>query len=112
MLLGNLLLVAELIGVGFAAHSVGVWAEGVNYLADAVGIGVSLVAIKLASRPSTLRRPHGYPRASGYAALVNAVWLLTLSILVAGEAIDRLVAGVQEIYGLPVLVVSVRSPPS
>lgn len=96
----NLALVAGLVVVGVTAHSVGVWAEGADYLADAAAIAVSLLAIRLA------RRPGGAPRATRYAAAVNAGWLLLLSVLVAAGGIDRLVRGVREVHGLPVLIVS------
>jgi cobalt-zinc-cadmium efflux system protein len=102
----NLILVGVLIAVGLAAHSLGVLAEGADYIGDAGGIGVALLAIWLSERPSTAARPHGYPRATAYAALINAGWLLVLTTLVAGGAVDRLVAGAQEVRGLPVLVVS------
>jgi cobalt-zinc-cadmium efflux system protein len=105
VLVANLVLVAGLVVVGTTAHSVGVWAEGADYLADAAAIGVSLLAIHL-SRRSSDRRPGGFPRATRYAAAVNAGWLLALSLLVAAGAIDRLVRGVREVHGLPVLVVS------
>jgi cobalt-zinc-cadmium efflux system protein len=106
VLIANLALVGALIGVGIAAHSLGVWAEGADYLADAAAVGVSILAIHLARRPPTPRRPHGYPRATRYAALVNAGWLMVLSVLIAGSAIDRLAGGVHRVHGLPVLIVS------
>lgn len=106
MLSANLALVAGLVLVGLTAHSVAVWAEGVDYLADAAAIGVSLFAMHLGRRPPSARRPGGFPRATRYAALVNAGWLLLLSLLVAGGAADRLVGGVRDVHGLPVLVVS------
>lgn len=106
VLASNLALVGALIGVGITAHSVGVYAEGADDLADAAAIGVSLFAIHLAARPPTPRRPQRYPRATRYAALVNAGWLLVLYLLVAAGAIDRLVTGVGEVHGLPVLIVS------
>ena len=106
VLVANLGLVGALLGVGITAHSLGVWAEGVDYLADAAAIGVSLFAINLAGRPPTPSRPAGYPRATRYAAAVNAGWLLALSLLVAGGAIDRLAVGARQVRGLPVLVVS------
>ena len=101
VLVANLALVAVLVAIGVSAHSVGVWAEGVDYLADAAAIGVSLLAIRLASGSAGR-----YSKATRYAALVNAGWLLLLSFLVAAGAADRLVAGVREVHGLPVLVVS------
>jgi cation diffusion facilitator family transporter len=106
VLAANLALVGALLVIGFTAHSLGVWAEGADYLADAAAIGASLLAIRLARRPPTARRPEGYRNATRYAAAVNAGWLLVLSLLVAGGAVVRLVRGVHEVHGLPVLIVS------
>lgn len=101
MVLGaNLALVGALIVVGVKAHSLAVWAEGADYLADAAAIGVSLAAIRLD------RRPGGRGRATRYAAGVNAAWLLGLSLLVAAGAADRLLAGTRQVHGLAVLVTS------
>jgi cobalt-zinc-cadmium efflux system protein len=80
----NLALVAALVGVGIAANSLGVFAAGADYLADAAAIGVSLLAIYLS----------------------NAGWLLVLSCLVAAAAAYRLLIGDHHVDGLPVLVVS------
>jgi len=102
----NLLLVAALLVVGVVSHSLGVFAEGVDYLADAAAIGVSLLALHLSHRPPTIRRPGGYPRAGAVAALVNAGWLLVLTVLVIAGAVDRLVTGTPPVRGLPVLLVS------
>lgn len=106
VLVANLALVGALLVIGFTAHSLGVWAEGADYLADAAAIGVSLLAIRLARRPPTDRRPQGYRNATRYAAGLNAGWLLVLSLLVAAGAVVRLVRGVHEVQGLPVLVIS------
>jgi cobalt-zinc-cadmium efflux system protein len=104
VLVANLALVGALIGVGLAAHSLGVWAEGADYLADAAAIGVALAALRLQAPTTT--RPQGRPDATRYAALVNAGWLLALSLLVAAGAVDRLATGTRQVRGLPVLVVS------
>jgi cobalt-zinc-cadmium efflux system protein len=102
----NLTLVASLITVGVAAHSLAVLAEGGDYLLDAAGVAVALVAIRLAARPASRARPEGYPNATSLAALVNAGWLLVLELLVASAAVDRLITGTPQVDGLPVLVVS------
>jgi cobalt-zinc-cadmium efflux system protein len=106
VLLLNLALVTGLVVVGLAAHSLAVLAAGGDYLADAAAIGVSLLAIWLASRPPTAARPQGRPRATTIAALVNAGWLLILNIGIIAASIQRLTAGVHRVNGLPVLVVS------
>jgi cobalt-zinc-cadmium efflux system protein len=102
----NLALVTALVMVGIAAHSLGVFAEGADYIGDAAAIGVTLFALRLAARPPSPRRPHGHPKASAWAALVNAAWLLLLTLLVAASAIDRLATGVHPVHGLAVLIVS------
>lgn len=106
MLTLNLALIAVLLAVGLTAHSLGVLAEGADYLADAAGIVVTLLAVRLADRPATARRPQGYPHATNVAALINAGWLLVLSAFVASEATYRLATGTAAVHGLPVLVVS------
>jgi cobalt-zinc-cadmium efflux system protein len=106
VLLLNLALVAGLVAAGISAHSVGVLAAGGDYFADAAAIGISLLAIGLARRPPTRRRPGGYPRATAYAALVNVSLLLAVVAAVAAGAIVRLVTGPGHVRGLPVLVAS------
>ncbi len=102
----NLALVAALVIAGIGAHSLGVLAEGGDYLLDAGGVGVALIALVLSRRPATARRPSGYPNATNIAALVNAGWLLLLEVVVAAAAVIRLASGTPEVHGLPVLVVS------
>ena len=73
VLLLNLSLITALVIVGLAAHSLAVLAAGAADLADAGAIGVSLLAVWLASsRPPSRARPHGYPNATDIAALQNA----------------------------------------
>jgi cobalt-zinc-cadmium efflux system protein len=100
VLLLNLGLVTALAVVGVAAHSLAVFATGADYLADAAAIGVSLLAIWVASQP------RGHPKATTVAALVNAVWLLVLNIAIIAAAIWHLAAGAHRVDGLPVLIVS------
>jgi cobalt-zinc-cadmium efflux system protein len=102
----NLALVVGLVVVGVMAHSIAVLAEGGDYLLDAAGVAVALLAIWLAARPATRTRPDGYPNATNVAALINAGWLLILEVLVAGAALDRLVTHRVPVDGLPVLVMS------
>jgi len=102
----NLGLVVGLVAVGVTARSIAVLAEGGDYLLDAAGVAVALLAIWLAARPPTHTRPGGYPNATSVAALINAGWLLILEVLVAVAALDRLVTHTVPVDGLPVLVMS------
>jgi cobalt-zinc-cadmium efflux system protein len=102
----NLALVAALVAVGVTAHSLAVLAEGGDYLLDAAGVGVALLAIRLSARPASRARPEGPPKAPNVAALINAGWLLALEVIVAAAAVNRLITGPPQVDGLPVLVVS------
>ena len=101
VLLLSLGLVTALVVVGLAAHSLAVFAAGADYLATAVVIGASLVAVRLAARPLS------YQDATTVAALFSAGWLLVLNIGIAVVAIQRLAMGTPRVEGLPVLVVGV-----
>ncbi len=98
----NLGLVAALVAVGITAHSLAVLAEGSDYLLDAAGVAVALLAIRLSARPANPARPSP----TDIAALVNCGWLLTLEILVVAAAAERLISRTPEVHGLPVLIVS------
>lgn len=97
----NLAMVVSLLLVGLLAHSLGVLASGADYLGDALGTGLSLVALRLG------RRRHGHPRATSYAALANSSFLLLVTLAVVVEAIRRLSTGAPSIHGVPVVIVSV-----
>jgi cobalt-zinc-cadmium efflux system protein len=102
----NLALVAGLVAAGASAHSLAVLAEGGDYLLDAAGVAVALLAIRLSTRPASRARPNGHPDATSIAALVNLGWLLVLELLVASAATDRLLTHTSPVDGLPVLIVS------
>lgn len=97
----NLAMVLALLLVGLLAHSLGVLASGADYIGDALGTGLSLVALKLS------RHRHGSPRATSYAALANSSFLLFVTLGVTAEAIHRLSTGAPQIHGIPVVIVSV-----
>ena len=80
----NLGLVAALVVVGLAVHSLAVKAADADYLAAAAAIAVSLLAIFIASHP------RGHPKATTVAALVNGGWLLIVNIVIIAVAIQHL----------------------
>ena len=106
VLILNLALVAGLLVVGISANSLGVLAEGADYLADAAAIGVSLFAVRVSKLAPTPQRLQGCPMATTWAAGVNAGWLLVLSLAILAGAAGRLLTGTSEVHGLPVLIVS------
>ncbi len=102
----NLALVAALVTTGVTAHSLAVLAAGGDYLLDAAGVAVALLAIQLSARPASSGRRESGLNPSSVAALINGGWLLVLEVLVATAAVDRLITGTPQVDGLPVLIVS------
>jgi cobalt-zinc-cadmium efflux system protein len=97
----NLVMVAALLTVGLISHSLGVLASGADYLGDALGAGLALIAQRMR------RRSPGQSRPISLAALVNSGLLLAVTVLVGIGAVHRLASGTPSIHGLPVIVVSV-----
>jgi Co/Zn/Cd efflux system component len=77
----NLAMVIALLLVGLLAHSLGVLASGADYLGDALGTGLSLVALRMS------RHEHGHFGATSYASLANSSFLLLVTVSVAIEAV-------------------------
>jgi len=95
----NLLMIAWLLIAGLFAHSLSLIAEGGDFLADSVALALGLLAIHL-------RDHRGSEHATTWVALVNAAWLLALSLAVVLTAARRLLTRSPEVHGLPVLIVS------
>ncbi|MBV8788234.1 MAG: cation transporter [Mycobacterium sp.] len=98
----NVSLIAALILVGLAAHSVSVVAAAGDTAADSVALILGLIAVSVRDRSSHPRRWLAIPAV----ALINGGALLIVSVLIVVEALRRLVDGVPEVHGLPVLIVS------
>lgn len=104
----NLAMIAALVLVGVAAHSLGVVAAAGDFAADSVALILGLVAVVVRDHPS--RASTGRPsRATTVVALINGAALLTVTVLVLLEAVQRLRHGSPDVQGLPVLIVSVIS---
>lgn len=101
VLLANAAMVVALVVVGLLARSLGVLAAGGDYLGDAVGTGLILVALRMS------RDSHRHQRAPTYAALANASLLLVVTAAVIVEALRRLIGGAPHVEALPMIVVSV-----
>jgi Co/Zn/Cd efflux system component len=82
------------------SRSLGVLAAGGDYLGDAVGVALALLALRVSGdRPG--RGARTYP------ALANGVFLLAVTVIVIVTALRRLTGGAPHVEGVPVIVVSV-----
>ena len=92
--------------VGWWTNSLALLADAAHLFVDAVGVGLSLLAVWFAERPATAEKTYGYYRVEILAALVNGVVLCVLAIAILVEAWERLRVP-HEVSAGPVLVVAV-----
>ncbi|GAA2378245.1 cation diffusion facilitator family transporter [Streptomyces carpaticus] len=89
LLIALVLLVAELVGA-WLTGSLALLADAGHVATDAVGIGLALLAIHVANRPTSERRTFGLARVEILAALANCVLLLGVGGYILVEAVHRL----------------------
>ena len=105
---------AEFIG-GLLSGSLALLSDAAHNLSDVVAIVVALLARRLGRRPPTTRHTFGLKRVEVVAALVNAVTLIAVTVLIAREAVGRLLhpepvtQGIMLVLGLVALGVNVGS---
>ena len=90
---------------GVIANSLALLSDAAHMLTDAVAIGLSIVALRLAARPARGQMTFGLRRVEILAAQFNGATLLVLAILIVYEGIRRLVAP-PHVHGTTVLVVA------
>ncbi len=93
------------VAVGVIASSLALLSDAAHMLTDAVALGMSLGAARLASRPASGAMTYGLGRAEILSAQGNGITLLVLSILIVIDAIQRLVSP-PHVNGGPVLIVA------
>jgi cobalt-zinc-cadmium efflux system protein len=81
--------VLELAG-GLRAGSLALLSDAVHVTMDVVALGIALAAAVQAKRPATARQTYGFARYETLAALGNAALLTAVTILIAIEAVHRL----------------------
>jgi cobalt-zinc-cadmium efflux system protein len=79
----------EFVG-GLLTDSLALLADAAHMLSDNLALGIALLAVWLAGRPSTPQRSFGYQRAEILAALVNGVILVVLAVWIFIAAWGRL----------------------
>jgi cobalt-zinc-cadmium efflux system protein len=86
----NVVFVVAELSCGFFADSLALIADAGHNASDVIGLLLAWAASYLARRPPTLRYTFGFRRSTIYAALGNAVLLLTACGVILWEAVHRL----------------------
>ena len=100
-------MVVQVIGAVLSG-SLALLADAAHMFTDASALVIALIATAVAARPADDRRTFGYQRAEVFGALINAVILSVLMVVVAVQAVQRLLEpGEVEVAGPLMLVVAV-----
>jgi cobalt-zinc-cadmium efflux system protein len=103
------IMIVEIIGGEFA-HSLALFADAGHVATDVAGIGLSLLGIWFAGRPSNDARTFGLQRAEIFAAVINAVLLFGVGIFIIVQSIARLIhpevtsPAIMAIFGVVALI--------
>ena len=81
-------MIAEIVG-GLLSHSLALVSDAGHMLVDALALGISIFALYLARRPSSLTRTYGYHRVEIMAALANGTVLILVAVYVFFRAYQR-----------------------
>ena len=99
-------MVAEVV-FGLISGSLALLADAGHMLTDVAGIGLALLAIKLAGRPASTDRTFGWYRLEILAAVMNAVLLFGVAVIVLVGAWRRLQSPEEVESGLMLVVAAV-----
>jgi cobalt-zinc-cadmium efflux system protein len=88
MVFTGLILVAEVIG-GLVSGSLALLSDAAHVFMDLFALAISLIALKLAALPPDDQHSFGWHRLEVFAALINGVTLLIISVGIWIEAIQR-----------------------
>lgn len=84
-----LIMLAEVVG-GWLTNSLALLSDSGHMLSDAASLGLSLVALRFATKAASPRKSYGYRRLEILAALANGVALFLIAIAITWEAWHRL----------------------
>ena len=87
------LLIVIKIAASIVTGSIAIRADAIHSVIDLFGVIVGYTAIRIASKPPDERHPYGYGKAENIAGVVIAAMIFIAAIIIAYQAIVRLIAG-------------------
>src|SRR5438128_6270696 len=88
LVITSVFLVAEFLGALYT-NSLALLADSGHMLTDVAALGLSLFAIRFATRRATPRKTYGFYRVEILVALLNGVFLILISLYIFYEAYHR-----------------------
>jgi cation diffusion facilitator family transporter len=94
--IGVALVVAKLV-VGLLTGSLGILSEAAHSFLDLAASGFTLAAVNTSHKPPDTEHPYGHGRTENLAAFAEGILLIFTALLIAFEAVRRLVFGGPEV---------------
>ncbi len=94
-------------GVGWWTNSLALLSDAAHMLGDVGALVLAIGAAQVATMEATHRSSFGFRRAEPLGAFVNGLAMLLAIGWIIYEAIQRLISGVPEVAGLPILIVGI-----
>tara|TARA_B100000780_G_C21049313_1_gene421333 strand:- start:844 stop:1152 length:309 start_codon:yes stop_codon:yes gene_type:complete len=91
---------------GYLANSIAIFTDTAHLSSDMIGFAISMGALKIAMRESSKEFTFGWHRAEILGTLLSIIFLLTLTIVLVFNAVDRVIAP-QEVKGFEMAVTAV-----
>lgn len=102
-LLANLLLVTLKLTVGLLSGSISVLSDALDSGLDLVGSILAAVAIRASEKPADAEHPYGHGKLENVSGVIESSLILLGSLLITGESIRRLLAGI--VVDAPILAI-------
>ena len=93
-----LVLIVLKLAAGIHSGSLGLLSEAAHSGTDLVAALLTLFAVGVAVRPPDLGHPYGHGKAENLAALAEAAILVVAALVIAANAVFRLVEGGHEVH--------------
>lgn len=106
-IIGNMILVAFKMIIGFASHSIAIVLDGVNNATDAISSIVTIIGTKLAGKRPDKKHPFGYGRIEYLTSVIIAVIILAAGVISMRESILKIINPGTPSYSTVVIVVIV-----
>lgn len=87
----NVLLSAVKLIIGFAASSLAFILDGINNLTDAFSSVITIIGIKLASKPADKKHPMGHGRVEYLSALIIGLIIMATGVFALRDAIVKII---------------------
>lgn len=97
------LVVVKLV-LGLVTGSVAVLSEAAHSASDLVASGIALVAVRASARPADRDHRYGHEKAENLAAAIEGLLVLAAGLVVAAEALRRLLSGGEPIVHLELAI--------